>query len=99
MEPKVLISESYTYLNVFCGSVIETFWIRCQYVPPVTYGIHPFVVPQIGKKNPAFSVRLVSESLDKLEYWDGVISPKGGSQETSNMTQNPWTHRSVNRTR
>lgn len=45
-------------------------------VPPVTYGIHPFVVPQIGKKNPAFSARLFSESLQELEYWDGVISPE-----------------------
>jgi hypothetical protein len=44
------------------------------------------MVPQIGKKNPAFSVRLFSESLHELEYWDGIISPKGGSQETSNIT-------------
>jgi hypothetical protein len=72
-DPNVDISEGYTYLRKLAPYMsVEERGAPC--IPPVSNGVHPFVVPEMRENMSADSRGLSSQLVEPVVYFDGIVT-------------------------
>jgi hypothetical protein len=94
-DPNVDISEGYTYLRNSAPymSVEER---GAPYIPPVSNGVHPFMVPEMRENVSADNRGLSSQLVYPVVYFDGVVTTAlAGSARNAVMHGTGLTYRST----